>query len=212
MVLQNLEVVRCFGIDTLDERLDMRITAEADDFVSSLFARHGFTPDDTVVHVHPTSRWFFKCWKDEYMAEVISWMLDRGIKVVVTSSPDAREMEKGARIMSLVTSTAQPVNLLGGTSLKQLAALSKRSALFLGVDSAPMHMAAAVQTPVVALFGPSHEALWSPWGENATVIAPPMACKPCRKGSCEGVDLRECMTAITPEAVISAIQEKLHVH
>ena len=54
-----------------------------------------------VVHVHPTSRWLFKCWRDEYMAAVINWLTDRGITVIVTSAPDKREMEKAKKILSI---------------------------------------------------------------------------------------------------------------
>ena len=92
-------------------------------------------------------------------------------------------MEKAKRILSLVgdspdSTGASPVNLgqsphgsrlidlCGKTNIKQLAAISEVSDLFFGVDSAPMHIAAAVGTPVVALFGPSGAFHWGPWDNN----------------------------------------------
>ena len=69
--------------------------------------------------------------------------------------------------MSLVPESlgdaSQLLDLCGRTTIKQLAALSEQSSVFLGVDSAPMHIAAAVGTPVVALFGPSRAFCWGPW-------------------------------------------------
>src|SRR4030067_60943 len=72
--------------------------------------------------------------------------------------------------------------------------------LFIGVDSAPMHIAAAVGTPVIALFGPTGKE-WIPYGEGNTVVSKDMPCKPCKKGMCEGIGLRDCMTAINPDDV-----------
>ena len=228
MVLQNLDVVRYFGISTNNLDVDFFIPDNARAFVKRIFEENNINPPippllkggeggfrDKIVHVHPTSRWPFKCWKDEYMAEVIGWLIDKGMKVVVTSAPDKKEMEKAKRILSLVgdspDSTASPVNLgqspidlCGKTTIKQLAAISEASALFVGVDSAPMHIAAAVKTPVIALFGPTGEE-WKPYGKGHVVISKDMPCKPCKKGMCEGIGLRECMTAIKPEDVKKAV-------
>src|SRR4030043_1086472 len=100
MVLQNLEVVRQFGIDTKHEQLDFFIPKDAKMFVKKIFEKNNIknppSPPffkggmvglrDTVVHVHPTSRWLFKCWKDKYMAEVIRRLIDNGSKVIVKFS------------------------------------------------------------------------------------------------------------------------------
>ncbi|MEK6651432.1 MAG: putative lipopolysaccharide heptosyltransferase III, partial [Nitrospirota bacterium] len=175
MVLQNLAVVRQFGIGTENLNVDIFIPEDARTFVKNVFAIKGGQREDKVIHVHPTSRWLFKCWKDEYMAEVISWLLNMGTKVIVTSSPDKREIEKTKKILSLAAELTPPhipplarggkggvIDLCGKTNIKQLAAISEESDLFFGVDSAPMHIAAAVNTPVIALFGPSGAFHWGP--------------------------------------------------
>lgn len=166
------------------------------------------------------------------MADVISWLVEGGVKVIVTSSPDNREMEKAKRILSLVseishasfelTTPSHPpldkgghggvIDLCGKTNIKQLAAISKASDLFLGVDSAPMHIAAAVGTPVIALFGPTGEAQWGPWGGNHIIFSKPMKCKPCKKGVCKEIELRECMTAIKPNDVKKAVDRITDLH
>jgi heptosyltransferase-3 len=91
-------------------------------------------------------------------------------------------------------------------SLKHLAALTARAKLFIGVDSAPMHMAAAMQTPVVALFGPSGELEWGPWHVPHRVVASnDHPCRPCGIDGCGGGKVSECLTRLPQEAVLSAV-------
>ena len=121
--------------------------------------------------VHPSSRWFFKCWTDEKMAALITQLAADGYPVVLTSGPDQAETEMVARIQSL-SHGEQIVSLAGKMTLTQLAALIDHAELFIGVDSVPMHMAAALNTPYVALFGPSKLTFWRPWeGEGTTIWA-----------------------------------------
>jgi heptosyltransferase-3 len=210
MILQNLGVVRQFNIDTKNLSVDFFVPQEVEIQTKEVLRQKNIKNNDYIVHVHPTSRWLFKCWKDEYMAEVINWLIDKGFKVVVTSAPFDKELKKAKNILSLVSlritqNPSRLIDLCGKTSIKELAAISKASDLFIGVDSAPMHIAAAVGTPVVALFGPTDESLWGPFGSGHIVISKSLSCKPCTKGSCEGLQLRECMTAIKPDDVIEAI-------
>ncbi|PKL52484.1 MAG: putative lipopolysaccharide heptosyltransferase III [Nitrospira bacterium HGW-Nitrospira-1] len=219
MVLQNLDLVKQFGISTDDPKVDFYIPDEARLFVRRIFEENNIKANDTVVHVHPTSRWLFKCWKDEYMAEVIKWLIGQRVKVIMTSSPDKREMGKAKKILSLVSDPSHPtiveggdggvIDLCGKTNIKQLAAISEASDLFLGVDSAPMHIAAAVGTSVIALFGPTDDVQWRPWNDKTIVIKESLQCMPCKKGACEGMPLRKCMESIEPNVVKNIIREIL---
>ena len=100
--------------------------------------------------------------------------------------------------------------MLFRSSLKQLAALSARARLFVGVDSAPMHIAASSGTPVVALFGPSGDVEWGPWGSgHRVVVSAQHACRPCGQDGCGGGKLSECLTSLTLAQVQSAVFEAL---
>lgn len=167
-VLQNLELVEAFGMTTADRRVDLHWTAADDAAVDRWWAEWGFGGGHPVAQVHPTSRWLFKCWDEEKNARVIDALQERGLRVVVTSGPASYEVEKAERIVNACR--LRPAALLGRTTLKQLAALTARCALFFGVDSAPMHMAAAVGTPVVAIMWSGSVTHWRPWGEGHTVI------------------------------------------
>ncbi|SMF02267.1 putative lipopolysaccharide heptosyltransferase III [Pseudogulbenkiania subflava] len=114
------------------------------------------------IAVHPASRWFFKCWEDERFAQVIQTLAEEGWPIVLTSAPDRQERELIKAIMGH-TRSEQIVSLAGQLSLPELAAVIHDARLFLGVDSVPMHMAAALGKDTVALFGPSKVNEWRPW-------------------------------------------------
>ncbi|GAB4389537.1 MAG: glycosyltransferase family 9 protein [Thermodesulfovibrionales bacterium] len=225
MVLQNLAVVRHFGIDTRDLRVDFFIPDEARASARRALDEAGVRDEDILVHVHPTSRWLFKCWRDEHTAQVIDWLSGQGARVAVTSSPSEREMERARGVMALVKSTGV-VDLCGRTSIKELAAVSERADAFFGVDSAPMHIAAAVGTPVVALFGPTWAPFWGPWDNGGpetqyaarsglqvsgdhTVLQEGYECVPCGMDGCGGSKRSRCLEDISPEEVKRALAEKL---
>ena len=211
MVLQNLEVVRQFGITTQDVTVDLFIPAEAKIFVKNILHEHSIWESDTLVHVHPTSRWLSKHWKDECMAGVINWLTGNKFKVIITSSSSEREMNRVKSILSSVHDRSLLVDLSGRTTIKQLAAISAASDLFLGVDTAPMHIAAAVGTTVVALFGPSGEAQWGPWGGQHIVLTKKMRCATCEHGMCKGIEVRKCLEAITEAEVCEAVSQALRI-
>ncbi len=204
VVESNLDVVRLLDMDTADKSVSIFIPPEDQARVDE-WLKGG---NDSPVHIHPTSDWLFKCWRDEAYARLIDYLqLERKLKVVLTSGPTAKELEKVTAILKLARS--QPLNLTGRTSLKQLAAVSIRSKLFIGVDSAPMHIAAAVGTPVIALFGPSGEHNWGPWGQGHTVISKDWPCRPCGRDGCQGSKRSKCLEEISLDEVKAVVEEYL---
>lgn len=118
--------------------------------------------------IQPTSRWIFKCWEDDKVAGLIAALASEQIDIVLTAAPDKKELAMIDHILSLCPGKA--ISLAGKLSLPQLASLIDHARLFIGVDSAPMHMAAALDTPCIALFGPTKLKQWRPWGDNNRVI------------------------------------------
>jgi len=100
------------------------------------------------------------------------------------------------------------LNLCGMTTLRENLSVYRASHLFFGVDSGPMHMAAAVGVPVIALFGPTDERKWGPWGEGHTVITKRISCYPCKPHKCAN---NECMKKISIEEVIDALEQKIRM-
>ncbi|WP_455814932.1 putative lipopolysaccharide heptosyltransferase III [Pseudomonas graminis] len=130
--------------------------------------QHQGAPNNFIV-VQPTSRWFFKCWTESKMAATISALQADGHTLILTSGPDKRELEMVATILAS-SPHERVISLAGQLTLRQLAALIDHARLFIGVDSVPMHMAAALNTPCLALFGPSKVALWHPWQAQGKTI------------------------------------------
>jgi heptosyltransferase-3 len=142
------------------------------------------------------------------MARVIDELERSGkARVVLTSGGEEKELKKVEQI--LAHCQTRPINLAGKTTLKQLAALSDRSRLFIGVDTAPMHIAAAVGTPVLALFGPSGEFNWGPWGDGHGVLKKDWECRPCGKDGCQGSKKSRCLEEISEEEVLEKAFEML---
>ncbi|WP_277967302.1 putative lipopolysaccharide heptosyltransferase III [Pantoea trifolii] len=166
-VEQNMAALKPLGISGAGAKASMHFSAADQEKVQDVLALHAVKLPFVVVQ--PTSRWLFKCWEDEKVAQLIDALVAEGRTVVLTAAPDQKEMAMIANIQSLCHSH-NVVSLAGELSLPQLAALIDAAQLFIGVDSAPMHMAAALETPCLALFGPTKLQHWRPWGDNNRVI------------------------------------------
>ena len=214
VVEANLDALRRIGIHPgVDERaLTLIAGSAAEARTARLLADHGLA-DHSFVQIHPSSRWRFKCWPAEKMAALIDRLHAEGLRVVLTAAPDNTEAQMIADIQGRI---AQPVaaNLAGQLSLKELAALTARARLFIGVDSAPMHIAAAVGTPAVAIFGPSGADLWGPWGtprvgRHRVVAKDEYTCRPCGLDGCGGGKVSDCLVTLEVGRVWAAAAELL---
>ncbi len=202
----NLDALRRIGIQPgEDERRLVLVAGEAaEEKVTALLGEHGLGVK-SFIHFHPASRWLFKCWPVDQNAELLARLYGAGQRVVLTAAPDPREQ---AMIEAIVAAAGVPaVNLAGRLSLKELAALAGQAKLFIGVDSAPMHIAAAMGTPCVALFGPSGELEWHPWGVPHRIVASRAhPCRPCGIDGCGGGKISECLTTLPLAQVLEAVE------
>lgn len=198
----HLDALRRIGIQPgLDERkLSLHVPDEARAAVAAKLAAAGV--DGDYVLVHPTSRWLFKTWPVAQMAAFIDGLTARGQRVVLTAAPDHAELAMLAEIRQQLQYPV--VSLAGELTLKQLAAAIAGAKTFVGMDSVPMHMAAALATPCIALFGPSGNIEWGPWQVPSRVLTTDLPCRPCGKDGCGGGKRSECLALITPAQVLAA--------
>ncbi len=147
-----------------------------------------------LIAVNPSARWATKLWGHDKFAELIRRLPSE--RVVLTGSAAEREeidrIAQGRR------------NLAGQTDLFQLAELYRGCRVVITNDSGPMHLAAAVGSPVVAIFGPTDPALTGPYGDQHVVLRAGIPCSPCFKDSCANRVHMECMKQITVEQVLEA--------
>lgn len=207
-VEQNLDALRRLGlVVTEDRRLVLCPDLAAQQVVTQKLSEQGVSPRQFIV-LHPGARWLFKCWSVERNAELIVHLLRAGKTILLTAAPDPRELALRDAIVQRVPDKTRLHDFCGQLSLQELAALIGQAQLFIGVDSAPMHIAAAMQTPVVTLFGPSGEQAWAPWQVVHRVITSEShACRPCGQDGCGGGKISECLTHLPVARVLRAVEE-----
>lgn len=152
-----------------------------------------------VVVLHPVARWPTKHWTPEAFAAVGDTLADAmGASVVITGG--GTDVGAGEAVRSRMRRPA--LNLAGHTPLKVLAALLRRAAVMVTVDSGPMHLAAALGTPLVALFGPTDPSRTGPYGAGPRrVLQEAMPCIPCLERRCRIREERLCMRSLDAQRV-----------
>jgi heptosyltransferase-3 len=204
----HLDALRRLGVQPTEasRRLLMVPGAAAEARIDALLAAHSLERGH-FIQLHPASRWFFKCWPASRNAALLRMLVERGERVAITAAPDPRELQM---VEAIIAEAGVPVvNLAGQFKLGELAALTSRAKLFVGVDSAPMHIAAAVGTPCVALFGPSGDREWGPWQVRGEVVSSQHGCRPCGLDGCGGGKVSECLSSIEVDQVLAAIDRTL---
>ena len=208
MVNVFLRQVRALGVDPQDTGLKLYPSATAVERAEAILAGQGLRPKEFCL-VHPTSRWMFKSWVPEKVAAVVGHLAGRGFPVLLSAAPAGQELDFINKVAAHLDPAWPVVNLAGSLDLATLGALIGRARLFFGVDSAPMHMAAALGTPVVALFGPSGERMWGPWQVDCEVVAKDWDCRPCGQDGCHGSKISRCLTELSVPEVTAAVDRLL---
>ncbi len=166
--------------------------------VQNLLSKYGLE-DKKFIVISPVAFWETKLWNNEKFARLADLINDKlKIKVIFTGG----EKEPIEEITSSMTT--ETINLAGQTSLRELACLYGKAKMVVSTDSGPMHLAAAVGTPVIALFGPTDPARTGPYGSGHTVIRAQLPCSPCFLKKCA---TRKCMEDISVEEVFAAVEK-----
>jgi len=195
------EIARALGCDVSRIDFGIPISRESAAGIDRLLSGVGFSPSDRFIAIHPTARWESKKWMPTRFADLADWLIreKRNPIIFVGSKGEREEVEQIVRRMK------QPaINVAGETTLSELAELIRRAECFICNDSGPMHLAAAIGTPVVALFGPTDPSKIGPYGAGHKIIRKEISCAGCHRDRC--VRDNECMRAISVEDVIETIE------
>jgi lipopolysaccharide heptosyltransferase II len=204
-VENHLEAVAALGIDprTADQRLELHLGPEDEGWAEELLARAGLTGRPLVAlnlgASHPVNRWA----TGHFAALAVRLHAELGVGVLLVGGAQEREL---ADAVSGQAGTPF-LDLVGRTSLLRLGGVLKRCSAAVSGDTGPMHVATAVGTPVVALFGAADPARTGPAGKGHLVLqARQVPCVPCRSRTCRHTPYLECMERITVDMVFEAVK------
>jgi heptosyltransferase-2 len=204
-VTSALEVAAVIEARAADTSLAISVLPESEAFAASFFHQNGLSGSRVVV-IHPGSRQPYIRWQREKFAQVADRLFhELQLKPLILAGPGEE-----ALVRDVVGCMKAPAVMASGLPLKHLAALIKRCSLFIGNSTGPMHVAAALKVPVVAIFGSRHpldsSAAWGPWGQGHAVVAGESCCRECHPGDCSSF---ECLEMVSVDRVLDAAQECL---
>jgi len=190
--------------------LEYTVSSEDQEYIADYLTRHGVAADQALVAIHPGAGAAVKQWRPEAWAEVADAVAERWrARVVITGS--CNELDLAWAIYARMD--AEPIISAGDTSLGQLAALFQRCRLVIGPDCGPLHLAVAVGTPTVHLYGPVDRHKFGPWGpaDKHVVLTADRGCIPCNRLDYAAAELvkHPCVREITVEAVLKAASRLL---
>lgn len=173
---RNLQALQLLGLDAGPITFDLAVTEQERAEAKRLLADSGVADGEPFVAILPGARWETKRWPAERFIEVTEHLASHSnARVVLLGGPDERELCE--RIAS--NCNPPPANLAGRTSMRQLIALIEQASVVLCHDSGPMHLAAALNRPMVSILGPTNAARTGPYGRFDTVVRLDLDCSPC---------------------------------
>lgn len=201
------------------------VTAPAGDPITPSIAAQLHSP---YIMVHPGPLTAYKRWPLAYWQTLLTWITQQGWQVVLSASPAKQDLQLNQDILSLLDEETRKhvVDTAGLLTIPQTGTLIRGAIAYVGVDTSITHLAAACNTPTIALFGPTPPTNFGPWPNsfigmqpyqlrarsqtvgNVTILQGPGACVPCRKAGCEdrASSNSECLDQLAPDQVIEALQ------
>ena len=204
---RDLEALKPMSIQAGSKDPQLWLTPEEENSAEQLLGQLGVQRSQSMVILQPGARYWFKAWPPERFAELADQLTSQyGCQVLIGGS--RLDIDVAQQIRQMTKSS--PLLMAGRTTIKQFAAIAKKSALFIGSDSGAMHIASAVGTPVVALYGPSNPREWGPRGGSVEVLYKGLDCRSCFHPTCTKGE-ENCMRLITVHEVFAAAQRLLLV-
>jgi len=211
-VTRYLNVLRRHGLNVDDARPQLQFTASILAKRNAFLTENGVNRHQVLVGIHPGGNWIYKLWGPESFAQIADQLCEKwNAQILLFAGPDERELQ--AKVANLMR--FQPI-CVKEDDLCQVAALIAACDFYIGNDTGPMHIAVAVGTPVIAIFGSTNHHRSGPYGEEHIVVhsGVELGCNPCHpgkrpggcgKGSCAVIE------AITVEQVFNAAEKLKHI-
>lgn len=180
------------------------ISAQDKRYVEDMLTRVGIKASDKIIAISPGANSELKRWPKKHFSRLCERLMEKGnFRLIIIG--DEKDKKLAHEIIHPLKN--RPINLCGMTNLKQVAALLGRCSLFIGNDSGLMHMGSYLDTPILAIFGPSDPSRAGPWNKKGLFIYKKLSCSPCKKSYCNFN--RECLTQISPDEVYETAKKIL---
>jgi heptosyltransferase-3 len=204
---QQLALLGFAGVP-VDDLPKTRLTATAEALLSigSKLARSEISNSRSqIALLHPGTAFFTKQWSAANFARIADDLVNKGFSVCAIGTK-----AESAILAELSSSTAAAVTIFDDLTLPEITALASKARIFVGNDSGIAHIAAAVQTPTVVIFGSSNRTHWRPWTDAANeIVFNPFDCQPCAGYKCEAFGDSRCIHSVTVEQVTAAVDRVL---
>jgi 3-deoxy-D-manno-octulosonic-acid transferase/heptosyltransferase-1 len=193
---RGMMLLEAIGISSNDVEYNIYISDQDRKKAEDLLQQHKKKEYKLLAAINPVAKWETKLWDNAKFAKLADRLIKQyNAKVFFTGSAEDREL-----ILDIISRMkCKAYNLAGMTSLKILAALYEKASIVVSTDTGPMHLAAAVGTPVVALFGPTAPWRTGPFGDGHQIVRAGLECSPCFKRQCKTA---ECMKQISIKQVL----------
>ena len=197
---RNIRFLRLLGIDGWDHVPIIPVTTDDRRFVDTFFRENNLTGPGPLIAIHPgtSNKTLYKRWSTASYAQVADFLIEQfNAHILWTWGPGEHDT-----VRAILGEMSHRSTIAPQVNLRQLAELFRRSHLFVGSDSGPMHIASFVKTPVIVLYGPTDPLVNAPYQDTPhIVLRKDVSCNPCRKRDCTDVS---CMSVIKPDEVIDA--------
>jgi heptosyltransferase-1 len=202
-----LMATRALGCPDAGKRLTIGQTASEETYWQDFCDRHPLCPHQPIVLFAPFSNGANRCWEPERYAGLAKRLSQQGMQAVLTYAPGDEKAAEG-----IAAQSGGCCLLAGKTTLREYISLVRQSDLVVCSDSSAMHIAAAVNTPFVALFGPTPTVERVPLVGEGVALAHSLPCAPCDRPSCANMIFRRCMQLITVDEVQEAAASLRNKH
>lgn len=201
----HLQVLKPLGVPLPEKpRTEIYTTPEEDRQAQQLLNAAGINITQPIIGIHPGATWPAKMWLSDRFIQLIQKIQQQGkAQIVLTHGPG-----EGERLQSILAGLNRPVFAPPVLPLRELAALLKQFSVFVSNDCGPLHLAVAVKTKTLGIFGPGEPDIWFPYypEDGHHFIHKQIHCWPCHRDFCDRLD---CMKAISVDEVFGKIQEML---
>lgn len=174
--------------------------------MQSFLRQTGFRGDRPLIGMNPNASWQGKQWPASHFAQLADRLIEnRNVQVLFFGS----RAEKAYIENMIPLMKNKPLSVAGKTSLAEAAALIQHCRLFISNDSGPMHMACALDVPVLAIMGPTKIGMFRPWSSISRIVQSFLPCAPCTQENTDLCGHFSCIRSISVDSVYEAAVEML---